>query len=285
MRQQGFTRDDTKAVKGIALVLMLFHHLAAFPDRFPVGFEGFKPLLAPSRSGGGWGIGRFALAANFCVSLYFFLGGYGLFIRWRRRELRVADSVFTLYKAYWKVFAIFIPAGYLLFSRSGEGINPLCTWFVINDAESLITTIVSNLTGWSSSLNGEWWFFGSYLCAIPMGYLFCCAIQRRQNLWVDLFLVFGIDILISGFFPSVARVEAFAPLAANVYYSRFLMITGMASTFFAGIVSAKYDLMRRLKVLLCETPLSLPLCCLGTAVLYWYRPSFPPGAWISCTVS
>lgn len=57
VRQQGFTRDDTKAVKGIALVLMLFHHLAAFPDRFPVGFEGFKPLLAPSRSGGGGVLG------------------------------------------------------------------------------------------------------------------------------------------------------------------------------------------------------------------------------------
>ena len=41
-----FSREDTKAIKGIAVVLMLFHHLVAFPERFPAGFEGFQTLWA-----------------------------------------------------------------------------------------------------------------------------------------------------------------------------------------------------------------------------------------------
>ena len=29
----GFSRDDTKMVKGFAIILMLYHHLFAFPNR------------------------------------------------------------------------------------------------------------------------------------------------------------------------------------------------------------------------------------------------------------
>ena len=36
-----FERKDTKAIKGLAIILMLFHHICGFPERFPVGFEGF----------------------------------------------------------------------------------------------------------------------------------------------------------------------------------------------------------------------------------------------------
>ena len=36
-----FDKNDTKAIKGIAIIMMLFHHLAGFPERFPVGFEEF----------------------------------------------------------------------------------------------------------------------------------------------------------------------------------------------------------------------------------------------------
>ena len=50
--QAKFDRSDTKAVKGVAVVLMLFHHLAGFPERFPVGFAGFRSIwqVIPSTS-------------------------------------------------------------------------------------------------------------------------------------------------------------------------------------------------------------------------------------------
>ena len=43
--QAKFDRSDTKAVKGVAVVLMLWHHLAGFSKRFPVGFAGFRAIL------------------------------------------------------------------------------------------------------------------------------------------------------------------------------------------------------------------------------------------------
>ncbi len=39
-----FSREDTRAIKGVAVIMMLMHHLVAFPARYPVGFDGFKSL-------------------------------------------------------------------------------------------------------------------------------------------------------------------------------------------------------------------------------------------------
>lgn len=39
--QAKFDRSDTKAVKGVAVVLMLFHHLAGFPSGFPSVLQAF----------------------------------------------------------------------------------------------------------------------------------------------------------------------------------------------------------------------------------------------------
>ena len=60
-----FDRTDTKALKGIAVLLMLFHHIAGFPERMPVGFEGFQFLL------GNQVLRELALNARFCVSIFF----------------------------------------------------------------------------------------------------------------------------------------------------------------------------------------------------------------------
>lgn len=43
-QKHAFTKDDTKAMKGIAVVLMMLHHLWGFPNRLPMdkqlcGFE------------------------------------------------------------------------------------------------------------------------------------------------------------------------------------------------------------------------------------------------------
>lgn len=97
-----FSRSDTKAIKGIAVILMLFHHLAGFPSRVPVGFTGFESLWTGFVSDGY--LQHFAQASSICVSIFFFLGGYGLYIRWKSSKLSVSGSIIDLYKSYWKVF-------------------------------------------------------------------------------------------------------------------------------------------------------------------------------------
>ncbi len=240
-----FTKDDTLALKGVAVELMLFHHLAAFPDRWPVGFPGFSSLL-PGFVEKGY-LADFAMNGLLCVPLFFFLGGYGLYCRRAAGRASLAEDIWRLYRRFWRVFFLFIPIGFLFFARSGEGINPLCTRFTLSDGRSLLRTLLVNLTGYDTSLNGEWWFLGSYLCALPLGYLFCRATDRARGLLPDLFAVFCLDILTQGVFPGLANAPALAGLGGNLYFRRFCTVNKYMPAFFAGIVFARYDGVARLK--------------------------------------
>lgn len=262
-----FEKNDTKAIKGIAIVLMLFHHLAGFPDKVPVGFQGFTSIWEGFIAGGF--LQLFALAAQICISIYFFLGGYGLFLRQRSPKFSVAQTILDLYKAYWRVFFVFVPIAILFFARSGDDINVLCTKYVFHRKFDIITVVLSNLIGWSCSLNLEWWFLKSYICVIPLGYLFVLGTKRNQNVWVDFFLVLGVDVLIRGIFPSLAAV--FPRLNEHVYYNHFFNIQNNASAFFAGIVFAKYNLICVIKQRIHELLPGTLSKLIVLAALYWCR--------------
>ena len=67
-----FSRQDTKALKGVAILLMLMHHSMAFPDRIPQKYE-----FAVSSSG----LKHLILVGSFgkiCVAIFMFLGGLGM---------------------------------------------------------------------------------------------------------------------------------------------------------------------------------------------------------------
>ena len=69
-----FTKENTKQIKGIAILLMLAHHLFAFPDRIPYDMSLQTSFYLS-------GMELTEIIGNFgtiCVSLFMFLGGYGL---------------------------------------------------------------------------------------------------------------------------------------------------------------------------------------------------------------
>ena len=241
-----FTREDTKAVKGVAVTLMLLHHLAGFMERFPVGFEKFSSPHWKGFVDDGY-LGALAMSCKICVSLFFFLGGYGMYKQYEKGKYSVSRTIVALYKSYWKVFCIFIPVALIFFRRDSEDISWLCRRFVFESPRECLTSIIENFFGFSNTFNGEWWFFASYLCAIPLGYIFARLLRKSNSFTVDMFWVIVVDILIRNIFPGLARIEAFSGLNNNFYYARFFEIVHYSSTFFAGIVFAKYDKIVKIK--------------------------------------
>ena len=102
-----FTRDDTKAVKGVAVLLMLLHHLAAFPERYPVDFAGFTSLI-PGFVENGY-LNDLAMDALVCVPLFFFLGGYGLYKRMQAGTFRLLEE--GLFRLCPHRLSVLCPAG------------------------------------------------------------------------------------------------------------------------------------------------------------------------------
>ena len=264
-----FDKNDTKAIKGIAILMMLFHHIAGFPERLPVGFEGFASKWEKLIEGGY--LQTFAFNSKFCVSIFFFLGGYGMYKRWEKGSFNLLDSITGLMKRFWKIFVIFTPIAFIFFRRAGEGINYLCSRYVIESWRVFITNVLGNFILLNDSINLEWWFLPYYICALMLGALYCNKMQKKNSFLTELFIVFGLDILIRSVFPGLPSVNGLSGLYGSVYYSYFMKITENAPTFFAGIVFAKYNGICRIKGELYRIPCKAAVSVLGMLAIMWSR--------------
>lgn len=263
----GFTRTDSRIIKGIAILMMLFHHMAAFEDRTPVGFPGFASLI-PALDTGKFieDLGSFG---KLCVPLFFFLAGYGLYAQWRAGRLSVRRRIISMYKAYWKVFFVFIPVAYLFFARSGGDINPQCTRYVVTSWAETFRTVVFNFIGYQSTLNGEWWFFRYYILSLPLGVCFCLATKNVRSFWMDMLFVVGLDMFFHNILLNMERVSIFSSLGSNIFFE-VLSNSGWEyfGAFFEGIVFAKYNGIGIIKDEISKVWFKKPLCVCGFILLY-----------------
>lgn len=146
MGEVNFTKEHTQIAKGMAIILMLIHHLFAFPNRI-LTKQSYKSLLLINGLQIEYYIGVFG---KICVAMFLFLSGYGLYIiTSKNNKFSIKDAIIRisrLYINYWTVFLIFIPIGFIFFGRT------------LNIKEFIL-----NFLGLSSSYNGEWWFFRLYV--------------------------------------------------------------------------------------------------------------------------
>lgn len=237
-----FTQVDTKMVKGFAIVLMLAHHLFLFPERYPIGYS-FESIILTD------GISLVTVAGAFgkiCVSIFMFLGGYGLWCR-KDRPSMLQDSVIKLYKAYWKVFLIFIPIGFYFFSNQIMYCQDEAVYGAFSDYS--FKHLLANLIGWESEYNQEWWFFKAYLLMLLWGYLYMECV-KKIGFWKECFLVMLSVIFIQDIFPGMLEIQGLDGLGNSVWYDLFFLMDEVNSCFLMGIVFARYDGIVKIRDLL-----------------------------------
>lgn len=145
-----FTKEKTNIAKDLAICLMLFNHLYAFPERLLHRnyYVPFIPFFDAELY-----VGRFG---NICVSMFIFLSGYGMFLGYSRSNKSPIcyslEKLKDFYLIYWMYFLIFIPIGIIFFKNvtfwNSHEVRYSTEWF----------TIAENFVGWSAKYNGEWWF-------------------------------------------------------------------------------------------------------------------------------
>ena len=108
-----FTKERTNIAKGLAILLMLSHHLYSFHDRLLNG-NYYIPLI-PSFDTELY-IGNFG---NVCISMFLFLSGYGMFLGYshsNKSSLQYSlGKLKDFYLTYWIYFLIFVPIGLIFF--------------------------------------------------------------------------------------------------------------------------------------------------------------------------
>lgn len=165
---QSFNKESSLALKGVAIILMIFHHCFRIPNMFsgyPIAFFPFTESQ----------IVNLAYASKICVSIYAFISGYGLYLSYGQKQCSAQKWAFTRYlksfAGYWFVWICSAVICQLIDGRTYR------TFFKDGFYQGIIYSIISFL-GLDSvfktpALNAIWWYMGAvivFLLLTPLIY-------------------------------------------------------------------------------------------------------------------
>ena len=220
-----FTREHTEMIKGVAILLMLVHHLFFFPEWY---VEGVSYIGIPLRVNTvEYVIGSFG---HICVSIFAFITGYGMYFSYRSGGIlkKSLSKGVSFLVCYWLVmFAVAIPVNLLL-----------------GKTDITLGLIAKNLFAYENSLVSFAWYVRFYLEMLITLPLFYFLLSKRAVVTVPLFMI--IPVVINHF---LGKVPGTSTLVCKVvYYSMeyFLWIT----TGLLGLCVARYGIFEKMGRLL-----------------------------------
>ncbi len=184
-----FSKDDTWAVKGFAICIMLFHHLFLDADRF----KGYAINFAPF--GKTWVV---CVAAMFkvCVSMFAFLTGYGLFLSYNKLMKNKHDGLTTdkwclsryikTMSGFWFIYIVCF-AVTMLIDRL-----PVIKYFKGNGLVKGTLYCLIDFFGMASLLKtpdmcGTWWYMAAatiFIMLVPV----LCHVTKRTG-WLPILVL------------------------------------------------------------------------------------------------
>ncbi len=234
-----FTKKESNVIKGIAIILMLMHHLWRFPDRlYYSGITDNFTIFGQSIS---LYLGDFG---KICVSLFFFISGYGLYTSHTKKPFDIIAKIKNIYLAFWKVFFIFIPIAFMFFSNQpdyAEKVN-ICHRYATFSWE----VFLKNMLGINTQYNGEWWFLISYVGAI-VSFPLIRKIADHFSACINVCIVSITNLIFVYMVPLLQEGFHLNGLYNDFIYSSFYMSVPYITCFWMGIVMAKDNLLFLLK--------------------------------------
>lgn len=185
------SKNESIMVQAIAVMLMVFHHLFAFPERINVPYTmlfdfGFLHLETILSYGG-----------RICISIFAFSSGYGLYKLGSDTVAGgyklVLKQLKKFYTRLWIVCIIFIPLGYVLDIYTFNWV-----------------TLIKSVLGISSAYNGEWWYIASYLRLLllyPIIYAVMTWVHKKTRKYSA--IITGVLLIVSSLIYSCLQEKGF----------------------------------------------------------------------------
>lgn len=175
-----FDKNASRALKGIAILLMMLHHNFRSVELFGQYSVSFFPFREQQ-------VVNLALSCKICVSLFAFISGYGLFLSYQNSKINAsswtAKRYIRTFSGYWFVW---IASSIISQIIDGRATRILCSG---NMSQSIAYTFIDflglhNLFN-TPSVNGTWWYMSAaavFILLTPVLY------KYRNNLWLILFM-------------------------------------------------------------------------------------------------
>ncbi|MBM6699053.1 acyltransferase [Bifidobacterium pullorum subsp. saeculare] len=214
--KQAFTKADSAAVKGAAILMMMFHHLY-LPGRFDDYAIDFWPI-------GENLVASMAWKCKICVSLFAFITGYGLLSSLKHSEkgmehlaswtrVRLVKTMSGFWFIYAMAFAVTLCLDGLPLHQYGDKGVIVGVLYALADACGL-----ANLFG-SPTLCSTWWYMSAaivFIVLFPILY----AIAHRFGYIAAIAAVMAVPRLIGGGYPGGTNAITFVfPLLMGMMFS------------------------------------------------------------------
>ena len=155
MTKDKFTLNDTLICKGIAILMMIFHHMYLAPERYEGATLDFSPFAESD-------VNTFANFFKICVGIYVFLSAYGLtcsYKKWNGGDSRfVAYRYFRMMMEFFFIYvlsiitSLFVNSSWNIENVYGKGGMFAAAWKMLIDALG-----IAELFG-TPTFNATWWY-------------------------------------------------------------------------------------------------------------------------------
>ena len=244
MKKRLFDRESTLMLHGLAILMMIYHHLFITGNTRCINygislFDIFDGINLGSAETAQMTVAWFC---KICVAVFAFTSGYGMYIQLDKKYGRDSDfkkmyeycfeRLFSFYKKFLLCFLFF--TGYEYFSGNHSGFD-----------YSLLNYIL-NLIGLRSSYNATWWYVSVYYCMVLLSPIIFSVLNGKIKLKYVL-LIFGMGcICLIGVLCYAYAINDFShylTIFKNLIQSALVVYL---TIFIEGMICSKYDILEKL---------------------------------------
>lgn len=259
-RKLEFSKQDTAIAKGTAIILMMVHHLFAFPDRLAEDTV-YLSMFQWQGSNIESYLGDFG---KICVGIFTVLSGYGLYLSLNGKENiqhEIEKRIWNLYKTAWKIMVFAVPIGYLLrvkrLLRLSKG------------------DVILNFFGYKSNYNGEWWFLLPFMILMVMFPVFLKWINRKNHYWLkDILMLALMTAMINKILPNLMEQALFVDFARTQTWKICMNCLKLMPMFLMGMICARDNLFYKYRAFFKGTAIRLTAMLVMLVIVFLVRKNY-----------
>ncbi len=169
-------KEESGALQGIAVLLMIFHHCFLYPSMFLDGF-----LRDPEFTT------RLAASFRICIAICAFVSGYGIFHVLSRKDGYREEypdmfrRIIRLYGRYW--FAVTVT---------------VIVELIVEESEFTWRELPGNLTAFDPTYNSTWWYVREYMFMLLLAPVIKSLLQGEKKRRLSLLIPLAVLIVLGG---------------------------------------------------------------------------------------
>lgn len=237
MKERILTKDNSKILQGIAILMMVYHHIFIDGNLWYIN-EGtsliniFNFINIGSASTAQMNLAWFC---KICVAIFAFTSGYGIFIQLENKTKEKIDLK-TMYKYCFKRFLSFFKAYEICFLFFN-----ICQMAMIgfDYFDYSLPTFLINLLGLRADYNGILWYVPVYYCMIfisPLVYIFLKKVDFKKFVMVLIGLLLVSSLIAFIFFDIIDFLKGISTFIQQ-YQTIYIFI------FMEGMFCGRYQLI------------------------------------------